>query len=82
MTSGQFAPLLPIVVQVAGIDINKWKLLVDDLKRYISLQNYDSDFVKQISDYIIVFICGYATCATISRSGANSPLVIIRQVIV
>ena len=50
MTSGQFAPLLPIVAQVAGIDINKWKLLEDDLKRYISLQNYDSDFVKQISD--------------------------------
>ena len=44
MTSGQFAPLLPIVAQVAGIDINKWKLLEDDLKRYISLQNYDSDF--------------------------------------
>ena len=59
MTSGQFAPLLPIVAQVAGIDINKWKLLEDDLERYISLQNYDSDFVKQISDYIIVFICGY-----------------------
>ena len=54
MTSGQFAALLPIVVQVAGIDINKWKLLEDDLKRYISLQNYDSDFVKQISDYIIL----------------------------
>ena len=70
MTSGQFAPPLPIVAQVVGIDINKWKLL-DDLKRYISLQNYDSDFVKQISDYIIVFICGYATCATIGRSGAN-----------
>ena len=47
MTSGQFAELLPIVAQVAGIDINKGKLLVDDLKRYISLQNYDSDFVKQ-----------------------------------
>ena len=71
MTSVQFVPLLPIVAQVAGIDINKWKLLEDDLKRYISLQNYDSDFVKQISDYIIVFICGYATCATIGRSGAN-----------
>ena len=68
MTSGQFAPLLPIVAQVVGIDINKWKL-IDDLKRYISLQNYDSDFVKQISDCIIVFICGYATCATIGRSG-------------
>ena len=71
MTSGQFAPLLPIVAQVAGIYINMWKLLEDDLKRYISLQNYDSDFVKQISDYIIVFISGYATCATIGRSGAN-----------
>ena len=82
MTSGQFAPLLPIVAQVAGIDINKWKLLEDDLKRYISIQNYDSEIVKQISDYIIVFICGYATCATIGRSGANWPLVIIRQVIV
>ena len=54
MTSGQFAPFLPIVAQVAGMDINKWKLQEDDLKRYISLQNYDSDFVKQISDYIIV----------------------------
>ena len=54
-----------IVAQVAGIDINKWKLLEDNLKRYISLQNYNSVFVKQISDYIIVFICGYATCATI-----------------
>ena len=71
MTSGQFGPLLPIVAQVAGIDINMWKLLEDDLKRYISLQNYDSDFVKQNSDYIIVFICGYATCATIGTSGAN-----------
>ena len=71
MTSVQFAPLLPIVAQVAGIDINKWKLLEDDLKRYIYLQNYDSDFVKQISDYIVVFICGYATCATIDRSGTN-----------
>ena len=71
MTSGQFAPLLQIVAQVAGIDINMWKLLEDDLKRYISLQNYDSDFVKQISDYIIVFTCGYATCATIGRSGTN-----------
>ena len=71
MTSGQFATLLPIVAQVAGININMWKLLEDDLKRYISLQNYDSDFVKQISDYIIVFICGYATCATIGRSVAN-----------
>ena len=50
MTSVQFVPLLPIVAQVAGIDINKWKLLEDDLKRNISLQNYDSDFVKQISD--------------------------------
>ena len=48
MTSGQFAPLLPIVAQVAGIDINMWKLLEDDLKRYISLQNYYSDFVKKI----------------------------------
>ena len=45
MTSVQFVPLLPIVGQVAGIDINKWKLLEDDLKRYISLQSYDSDFV-------------------------------------
>ena len=34
-------------------------------------KNYDSDFVKEISDYIIVFICGYATCAIIGRSGAN-----------
>ena len=58
-------------VQFAEIDINKWKLLEDDLKRYISLQNYDSEIVKQISDYIIVFICGYATCVTIGRSGAN-----------
>ena len=71
MTSVQCVPLLPIVAQVAGIDINKWKLLEDDLKRYIYLQNYDSDFVKQISDYIVVFICGYATCATIDRSGTN-----------
>ena len=71
MTSIQFVPLLPIVAQVAGIDINKWKLLEDDLKRYIYIQNYDSDFVKQISDYIVVFICGYATCATIDRSGTN-----------
>ena len=71
MTSVQFVPLLPIVAQVAGIDINKWKLLEDDLKRYIYIQNYDSDFVKQISDYIVVFICGYATCATIDRSGTN-----------
>ena len=71
MTIVQFVPPLPIDAQVAGIDINKWKLLEDDLKRYISLQNYDSDFVKQIPDYIIVFICGYATCATIGRSGAN-----------
>ena len=70
MTSVQFVPLLSIVAQVAGIDINKWKLLEDDLKRYIYLQNYDSDFVKQISDYIVVFIC-YATCATIDRSGTN-----------
>ena len=70
MTSGQFPPLLPIVAQVAGIDINKWKLL-DDLKRYISLQNYDSEIAKQISNYIIVFICGYATCVTIGRSGVN-----------
>ena len=53
------------------LNIHKWKLLEDDLKRYISLQNYDSDFVKQISDYKIVFIYGYATCATIGRSGAN-----------
>ena len=44
-----------------------WKLLEDDLKRYISLQNYDSDVVKQISDYIIVFICGYATCCIIDQ---------------
>ena len=71
MTSLQSVPLLSIVAQVAGIDINKWKLLEDDLKRYIYLQNYDSDFVKQISDYIVVFICGYATCATIDRSGTN-----------
>ena len=71
MTSGQFATLLPIVAQVAEIDINKWKLLEDDLKRYISLQNYDSDVVKQISDYITVFICSYATCVTIGRSVAN-----------
>ena len=71
MTSVQFVPLLPIVAQVAGIDINKWKLLEDDLKRYISLQNYDSDFVKQISDYIVVFISIPATCATIGRSGTN-----------
>ena len=59
------------MAQVVGIDINKWKLLEDDLKIYISLQNYDSSFVKQISDYIIVFICGYATCATIGKSGTN-----------
>ena len=71
MSSVQFVPLLSIVAQVAGIDINKWKLLEDDLKRYIYIQNYDSDFVKQISDYIVVFICDYATCATIDRSGTN-----------
>ena len=71
MTSVQFVPLLPKVAQVVGIDINKWKLLEDDLKRYISLRNYDSNFVKKISNYIIVFICGYATCATIGRSGTN-----------
>ena len=71
MTSVQFVPLLPIVAQVAGIDINKWKLLEDDLKRNISQQNYDSDFVNKISDYIVVFICSYATCDTIDRSGTN-----------
>ena len=65
----QFVSLLPIVAQVAGID--KWKLLEDNLKRYILLQNYDSKFLQQISDYIIVIICGYATCATIGRSGTN-----------
>ena len=68
MTSVQFVPLLPIVAQVAGIDINKWKLLEDDLKRYISVQNYNSEFVKQISDYIIAFICDHAI---IGRSGTN-----------
>ena len=70
MTSSQFVPLLPIVAQVAGMDIKKRKLL-DDLKRYISLQNYYLNFVKQISEYIIVFICGYATWVTIGRSGTN-----------
>ena len=35
MTSVQFVPLLPIVAQVAGIDIYKCKLLENDLKRYI-----------------------------------------------
>ena len=70
MTSVQFVPFLNSGTR-SGIDINEWKLLEDDLKRYISLQNYDSDFVKQISDYIIVFICGYAICATIGRSGTN-----------
>ena len=43
----------------AGIAINKWKLLEDDLKRCISVQSYDSDFVKQISDYIICHLCHY-----------------------
>ena len=38
MTSVQFVPFLPIVAQVAGIDINKCKLLEDDMKHYISLQ--------------------------------------------
>ena len=51
------------MAEMAGVDFNKWKLLEEYLKRYISLQNYDSDFVKQISDYIILFIYGYATCA-------------------
>ena len=70
MTSGQFAPLLPIVAQVAGIDINKWKLLEDDLKRYISLQNYDSDFVKQISDKhhcIYMWLCHLCHLAEVAQ---------------
>ena len=60
MTSGQFAPLLPIVAQVVGIDINKWKLLVDDLKRYISLQNYDFRFCKanfRLHHCIYMWLC-------------------------
>ena len=36
----------------------------DDLKCYISPPNNESKFLKRISDYIIEFVCGYATCAT------------------
>ena len=47
-----------IVAKLVGIYINKWKLLKDDLKCYVSIQNNDSNFLKQISDNIIVFIYG------------------------
>ena len=36
----------------------------DDLKCYISPPNNESKLLKRISDYIIEFVCGYATCAT------------------
>ena len=51
------------------MDINKWKLLEDDLKRYIYLQNYDLNFVKQIFDYIIVLL--YLVMPPIGRSATN-----------
>ena len=41
------------------------------LKCYISTQNNDSNLLKQISDNLIVFIYGYATCATYGTSGTN-----------
>ena len=53
------------------------EIIEDDLKCYISLQNNDnSKFTKkQISDKIIVFICGYATCATYGTSVFFWPVV-------
>ena len=49
--------------QVAGTH-NMWKMLKDDLKCYFSRPNNESKLLKRISDYIIEFVCGYATCAT------------------
>ena len=50
---------------------NQWKLFKDDLKCYISQQNNYSKLLKQISDNIIIFICGYTTCAAYGTSGTN-----------
>ena len=47
MTSVRFVPLLPIVAQVAGIDIYKCKLLEDDLKRYILKKDELKRYIKK-----------------------------------
>ena len=36
----------------------------DNLKCYISPPNNESYLLKRISDNIIEFVCGYATCST------------------
>ena len=41
------------------------------LKCCFSTQNTDSNLLKQISDNKIVYMYGYATCATYGRSGIH-----------
>ena len=45
-----------------NIYINKWKLLKDDLKCYISTQNNDSNLLKQISVISLYYIWLYHLC--------------------
>ena len=53
------------------IHINKWKLLYDDFKYFISLQNNDSKLFKHIR--------GYATCPIYGTSGTNIIIAITHQ---
>ena len=43
---------------------NTYQLVKDDLKCYISPPNNESKLLMRISDNIIEFVFGYATCAT------------------
>ena len=47
--------------KVAGARGNRWKLLKDDFKCYISLPNTDPKWLQQISDYLLISICAPAT---------------------
>ena len=54
------------------------EMIEDDLKCIFPEQNSDSS-CKQISDKMIVFICGYATCPTYGTSGTNITIAITHQ---
>ena len=53
--------------KVAGARDNRWKLLEDDLKYYISLPNTDPKSLPQFSGYLLVSICVPATLPLVAQ---------------
>ena len=56
------AQFVPLMAQMTGIHIGKWKCSKDDLKWYIPQQIKYSKQSKFL--IVIVFMCGFSTCAT------------------